>query len=379
LTILLIEDSASFAALVKHWLATRTEILSVLIWTQSLKAGLQLLKQGGVDLILLDLGLPDSEGLETLTRTRVEAFGVPVVLMSTDSSDEFAIQMVKEGAEDYLYKGSCDGDVLAKAIRYALARNGGRRQNGEIVSFIGAKGGVGATTVALNVASVLARSGKVILVEMRPAFGTLRSYFRPDRQSRNISHLLRADAIEFDTAEINSALWPCKNAPGLSVLLGPQSASECGELTPERVKKLLKSLVRMADHVVLDLPASLSDSNRAAIEASGRLVLVLELDPVCVQLAKLMVQAINNWEDTPGIESVVVNRASVSCPMSLSEVETQLGYPLIGKVPPGSDVCLAAQTNSTPLVWFHPDSALADSMNTIAERCVTPLKMPVTA
>src|SRR5579863_3320606 len=135
LTILLIEDSASFAALVKHWLSTRTEMLSVLIWTQSLQSGLQLLKEGGVDLILLDLGLPDSEGLETLTRTRVEAFGVPVILMSTESSDEFAIQMVNEGAEDYIFKGACDAGVLAKAIRYALARNGGRRQNGEIISF----------------------------------------------------------------------------------------------------------------------------------------------------------------------------------------------------------------------------------------------------
>jgi len=380
LIVLLIEDSASYAALVKQWLSMRTEIATSLIWAQTLQMGLRRLQQGGIDVILLDLGLPDSKGPETLTRTKVEAFGVPVILMSADSSDEFAVHMVKEGAEDYIVKGTCDGDVLAKAIRYAMARNSGRRQNGDIISFIGAKGGVGATTVALNVAAILAGNGKTILVEMGPGFGTLTPYFRPDRQSHNTSHLLRADAAEFDAAEVGAGLWDCKSVPGLSILFGPQLTSECGEPTPERVKKLLKLLVRVADHVVLDLPASLSEANRAAVQASGRVVMVLELDPVCVQSARMMVQAIKTWEDAPGtIESVVVNRASVSCPMSLSDLETQLGYPLLGVVPPGADACLAAQTSRTPLIAFQPDGVLADSMNTVAERCVSSVRLPVMA
>jgi MinD-like ATPase involved in chromosome partitioning or flagellar assembly/CheY-like chemotaxis protein len=380
-TILLIEDSPAYAKLVKQWLSLRADISVALEWSDSLRTGLGRLKQGGIDVILLDLGLPDSEGLETFTRTKLEAFGVPVILLSGDHGDDLALQMVKDGAQDYIVKGACNGELLAKAIRYAMARNNGRQHNGETISFVGAKGGVGTTTVALNAASVMAKRGKAILVELRPVFGTLLSYLKPDKQVRNISHLLRADAPEFDTAEVSDCLWSCKSVPGLSVLFGPQGATECGDLAPDRVKKLIKVLARMADHVVLDLPASLSDANRAAIQSSGRLVVVVEWDPVCVQLANLMAGTIAAWEGTPrSIQSVLVNRASVSCPMPLSEIETQLGYELLGVVPPGSDVCLAAQTAHKPVIALQPDGVMADNLISLTEKCVSASRtLPVMA
>lgn len=373
--VLLIEDSRSFAGLVKHWLLDRTDIACALNWTDSLQAGLNRLKLGGVDVILLDLGLPDSKGLQTLIRTKVEAFGIPVILLSADHSDDFALQMVKDGAEDYIAKGACNGDVLAKAIRYAMARNVGRKPDGETMAFLGAKGGVGSTTVAMNVAAALAGSGKTILVEMRPLFGTLLPFFKPDRQTRNTSYLLRDAAVELDSTEVGACLWACKSVPGLCIIFGPQSVAECGDLAPDRVKKLIKVLARMADYVVLDLPASLSDANRSAVQASARLALVVERDPVCVRLAKLMVQAISTWEGVPGpIQSVLVNRASVGCPMGLAEIETELECPLLGVVPPGPDICLAAQAAGKPVIAFQPDGLMADSLTSLAEKCVSSMR-----
>src|SRR5580700_11466145 len=126
LTVLLIEDSPDYAALVQQWLSLRTDIAFVLNWTDSLQAGLNRLKNGGVDVILLDLGLPDSSGLETFTRTKLQASGVPMILLSGDNSEQLALQMVQDGAQDYIVKGSCNGDSLAKAIQYAVVRTAGR-------------------------------------------------------------------------------------------------------------------------------------------------------------------------------------------------------------------------------------------------------------
>jgi pilus assembly protein CpaE len=248
------------------------------------------------------------------------------------------------------------------------------RPAGGTISFIGAKGGVGATTVALNVASVLARDSKVILVELRPAFGTLLPYLKPYGQVRNIAHLLRAEAIEIEPAEAGACLWPCKTVPGLSVLFGPQVPAECGELAPGRVKTLVKALAGLADYLVLDLPAWLSDANRAAAEVSSRLVLVVERDPVCVQSAKLMAGAIEEWEGTPQpIQMILVNRAAPNCPMSLPEIETQLGFPALGVVPPEPDICLGAELAHTPVIAFQPDSFVADSLIMLAEKCASDL------
>src|SRR5262249_54914898 len=152
-------------------------------------------------------------------------------------------------------------------------------------------------------------------------------------------------------AEAAACLWPCKNVPGLKVLFGPQSAAECGDLAPDRVKNLITALAELAEYVVLDLPPSLSGSNRAAVTASGRLVMVVERDPVCVQSAKLMTLAMEDWEGTPHpVEITLVNRASLSCPMPLPEIESQLGFPALAVVPPGPDICLSAQHAHTPVV-----------------------------
>jgi Flp pilus assembly CpaE family ATPase len=165
LTVLLIEDSPDYAALVQHWLSLRTDVAFVLHWTDSLQAGLYRLKQGGVDVILLDLGLPDSSGAETFGRTKLHAAGVPVILLTGEDSEPIALQLVRDGAQDYLVKSACNGDSLAKAIQYAVVRNASRPaakaatafEQATLVGVMGVKGGVGATTIACNLAVELRR------------------------------------------------------------------------------------------------------------------------------------------------------------------------------------------------------------------------------
>ena len=113
LTVLLIEDSAQYAQLVQHWLAHVSGGAGfVLNWTDSLADGMTRLERGGVDVILLDLGLPDCSGMETFTQTRARAPKTPIVILSSADSESLALQMIQEGAEDYL-KGQFE-DALDK-------------------------------------------------------------------------------------------------------------------------------------------------------------------------------------------------------------------------------------------------------------------------
>jgi Flp pilus assembly CpaE family ATPase len=161
LTVLLIEDSPDYAALVQQWLSLKTDVAFVLHWTDSLQPGLNRLKKGGVDAVLLDLSLPDSSGLETFARTKLQASSVPVILLTGDNSEQLGLQLVRDGAQDYIVKGSCNGQSLAKAIQYAVVRKASREADtgagvvedpGSIIAVMGVKGGVGATTIACNLA-----------------------------------------------------------------------------------------------------------------------------------------------------------------------------------------------------------------------------------
>src|SRR5579872_5314792 len=150
LTVLLIEDTPEFAELVHQWLSPRSNITFNLNWADSLMQGLNSLAHGGVDVILLDLGLPDSNGYETFTTIRNYAPSVPVIVLSGGDSESLAIRMVQEGAQDYIIKSACNAEILAKALRYAAVRPigqaaaaaGNALDRTKVIGLIGAKGGV---------------------------------------------------------------------------------------------------------------------------------------------------------------------------------------------------------------------------------------------
>ena len=88
-----------------------------------LTAGLERLSQGGIDAVLLDLQLPDSEGIVTFERTYAFAPDVPIVVLTEMDDEEVAIATVQGGAQDYLVKGEVSPAMVVKSIRYAVERH----------------------------------------------------------------------------------------------------------------------------------------------------------------------------------------------------------------------------------------------------------------
>ena len=91
-------------------------------WVTRLSEGLERLTEGGIDLVLLDLGLPDSRGLETFVKAYAQAPQVPLVVLTGLTDETMALAAVREGAQDFLVKGQTDGIMLFRAIRYATER-----------------------------------------------------------------------------------------------------------------------------------------------------------------------------------------------------------------------------------------------------------------
>ena len=91
-------------------------------WVRSFEAGLARLEQGGIEVVLLDLLLPDSEGLEAVTRLCGRFPRLPLLVLSGLDNEEVAIEALQLGAQDYLHKDKVEGFWLAKAIRYAIER-----------------------------------------------------------------------------------------------------------------------------------------------------------------------------------------------------------------------------------------------------------------
>lgn len=142
--ILLIEDNSGDARLVKEYLSDYKNALFTVEWKNTLAAGLSTLAENKFDVILLDLGLPDSPQFSaTFTRTQSAAPTIPIVVITGLDDETFAVTTVRRGAQDYLIKGKIDTDTLVRTIRYAIARKlGGEKRftENELRQFDGKEG-----------------------------------------------------------------------------------------------------------------------------------------------------------------------------------------------------------------------------------------------
>ncbi len=127
--VLLLEDNPGDARLIKEFLAEARGVAFSLVWKDNLAEGLKNLSENNTDVVLLDLGLPDSPNrLATFTRTVSAAPGMPIVVLTGFDDQTFAVTTVRRGAQDYLVKGKIDTDLLVKTIRYAIARKAGGKR-----------------------------------------------------------------------------------------------------------------------------------------------------------------------------------------------------------------------------------------------------------
>src|SRR3972149_5626398 len=130
INILMIEDNPGDSRIIQDMLAEAKNIQFAVDWKQTLKGCLDSLAENKYDVILLDLGLPDSpQRSVSFTRVQAAAPAQPIVIMTGLDDDTFAVTTVRRGAQDYLVKGKTDTDTLVRTIRYAIARKlGGDKQ-----------------------------------------------------------------------------------------------------------------------------------------------------------------------------------------------------------------------------------------------------------
>jgi Flp pilus assembly CpaE family ATPase len=364
--ILLIDDNPGDVELASLMLAASKAAGFRLESKERLASGLERLKQGGIDALLLDLGLPDSQGLKTFERVHEALPSLPVVVMSSLDDEQVAMRAVESGAQDYLIKGRLDTKSLSHAILFAIERQkrhpGAGPVAGKVLIFTGAKGGVGTTTVALNVASCIALAKKsVIVVELRSNCGTFAPYLRHAPLS-NLVGLLDTPLERLHQLDLRPHLvefpW------GLKVLFGPQSIEECRPLESEKIEILLDRLLAAAEYIVIDLPDATSPSGQVAARRANCGVLVLNNDPVNLTCGKRVLDALAAAGiSRPLLKAIAVNRSAAFDGMKPEELASGLNASMLGMVTPALDLCRKAEEAGLPFVLVRPDHLASEMIS----------------
>lgn len=372
-TILLIEDNPGDTRIIKELLREGSGTGVALLSADRLSSGLKQLSEGGVDLVLLDLTLPDSKGLDTFTKLRATAKGVPVILLTGLDDEELAVRAVREGAQDYIVKGSLNAQSLGRAIRFAVERHKNRagdrslrrRSNpGKILGFVGAKGGVGTTTVALNAASVLAQQHKSVLALELGSFNSFFALRTQQSALRDMSYLLDMDAERITDLEIEAC---AVSLPfGVKAVFAPQKPDDFRQIQPAQAEEILLCAAQLADYIIVDLPSRPSHVLQSAVRNCDLVTVVAERNPICVAAGKAVIELFKHWGVSEGsLAAAIVVRDAMSDFIPPAELAARLGCPVAGVIPPAVD---PGSTPTTPFSIFEPESILVANLTAQAEK-----------
>jgi diguanylate cyclase (GGDEF)-like protein/PAS domain S-box-containing protein len=122
ISVLLIENNPDDVALIRRSLAPSQSFSASITHADTLRTGLECLKNDHIDVVLMDLGLPDGQGLDTFEQAFAAAAHVPIIILSGFDDEELAMQSVRKGAQDYFVKGQVNDSLLRRAILYAIER-----------------------------------------------------------------------------------------------------------------------------------------------------------------------------------------------------------------------------------------------------------------
>lgn len=330
--VLLIEDNPGDALLVVETLTEGGGAAFQLFCAEALLPGLERLARGDIDLVLLDLSLPDSHGLDGLSAIRTHAPTLPVVLLTGSDNQSLALKAMQIGAQDYLVKGTLQGPALARILQHAIVRQrtqkaaspiDDRQGQAMVVGLLGAKGGVGTTTIACHLGKELRRQsgGRVLLMDLGEA-------------SNAIAFLMNAtgsytivDATK-DILRLDQALWAklvVSAADGLDVIQSAGLMSE-EEQRPsaERVRLVIRLVRMLYSFVVIDMGRLSPFSARIAEEVT-RLHLVSTCDVLGLNETKGAAQALCQLGFDRDQLSLVLNRTPKSLGFTSRELEKLLG------------------------------------------------------
>lgn len=230
-----------------------------------------------------------------------------------------------------------------------------------VITVFGAKGGLGKSTIAANLAVGLAQNRKkVVLIDLDLQFGDLHIFMDLDPKE-TITELVQDTAAQ----SIDSVRsYMTVHSSGVHVLCAPRSPEYAELISAEKIMSLLSLLRSYYDYVVIDTAPSFSEVNITALESSSYIFFVTGLDISILKNSKLSIALLESLQLTDKVR-VIVNRAVDMNSISIDDVQKIIGYSIWAKIPSDYKVAVTALNRGVPFVIGASNSKLAQALTSM--------------
>jgi pilus assembly protein CpaE len=299
------------------------------------------------DVMVMEIGSDLAEELKFVEHVKAKGLAREVFLTSSRKDPDVLLKALKMGVKEFFIEPLNKEEVIAsltKLIKSTEARGPEkvREKKGTLVSVIGSKGGVGATTTAVNLAVSLrqmAEDKSVALMDMNPLLGgvhlflDIKTSFSWVDGARDISRI--------DSTYLLNTLY--KHPTGIHVLPAPSKPSGLEAATPEAMERLVGFMRSAFDIIVIDACKSLDDLSLRMLALSDTILVISELNILSIVNAKRLIETFGNLGLSYGKQiKIVINRYQKQNMVSPGEAEKTIGKEIVSMIPNDYEMTMSA-------------------------------------
>jgi pilus assembly protein CpaE len=340
------------------------------------REALQLCKQHQPHVVLMDINMPEMDGIAATEAIVLEVPGTQVIIMSVQSEQEYLRRAMLAGAREYLIKPP-DTDELIQSIRHVaklrpaitwgasgVSEHAPSSKSGEIIAVFSPKGGSGCTVVAANlaVALKLITNKRVALVDGNLAFGDVGVAMNivanktiVDLASRvhDLDAQLIADVMVSHTSQVG-------------VLLAPPESQTGEAITPEQMRAVLEGLRDQFAYIVVDTQTSYDDRTLTILDAASRILLLMTLELPAIKNVKQFLELAAPLGYPQEKLMLVLNKSDSRFGIRVDNIEGQLRHKVAAQIGNAPREVTLSLNQGMPLVFDRRNHPVGQDIMTLA-------------
>jgi pilus assembly protein CpaE len=392
--VLIVDDIAETRENIRKLLQFEADV-EVVGAARSGKEGIQLALELSPDVVLMDINMPDVDGITATETIRQKNPSVQIVILSVQGDQNYMRRAMLAGARDFLTKPP-SGDELISAIRRAGEMARAERgksmpvftaqtvhgsplamharmpvSNGKVITVYSPKGGTGCTTIAVNLAIALHNEDtRAVLVDANLQFGDVAVFMNEQGKNTILEMAPRVDELE---PEVVEEILIRHEASGVRVLAAPQKPEHAEDVSAEQFTKVLRYLKSLYPYVIVDTSSILTDITLAAIDVSDLIVLITTQEIPAIKNVRLFLDLAR----TMGIERehivFTMNRFDKRIAITPERVSENIKEEISAVIPLDERVVIPAVNRGIPFMVDNRLQPAAKGIFALAEAVRTKL------